>query len=566
MKYTYQSSFTPSDSVVSLLHRGKIMDPSESPADMVSRVVSALGEQERAFVDDTKKADAATDTFGHLVDEGSIVLSTPILTNAGRYTDRPLSACILPPISLREDADYLKLKVDELHQQGMGTGFNLSETADPVHILKLLNDIAVEGSKSGLEQRPVGNMAIISVYHPRIIDFITAKKEAPRKNEEWKFNISVDLDSAFFTALHNNQSITLQDGTTLDAQYIFQELCEAAHACADPGIIFLERMNKRNPVPALGTYKATAPCAEVGLAEGEACQFGYINVGNFIKNIHTVDPLESVDFDALEKAVQLLTRFLDDALEISIQHYASLQTQEIMRNKRKIGVGLCGVADAISRLGLSYSSAEARQVMTDILAFINYTSKVSSLELAAERGSCEAMAIKEGNRYYETPAFLTSLYGNKTARTVGKQQWEALDKKINDSGLLRNTSTVALPPTGRSALVVEASPGIEPHFTLEGINQSVSSAMVAKAKQSTQQIHLESYLAVARVISPLDHIHMAAALQTYTDEAISKTINLPKGTKVSVVKEIYLKAWEEGLNGATLYIDDTHSQQPRTLS
>jgi len=463
MQNLYTSTFQASPAVTKLLHDGHIIGNSETPADMIERIVAALGEQEFIFTKDSTRAAAAVARFGELLDSKAIVMSTPIMTNSGRHEGRPLSACIMPPISLLSDLKLIREKIDDLHQQGMGTGFNLTEVDNPIEILRSLNSIALHGSESGLEERPVGNMATMSVYHPDILEFIRIKKHAPRDKEPWKFNISVDLDEAFFDALDADADITLSDGTHVSAAEIFKEICEAAHISADPGVIFLERMNLRNPVPGLGTYKTTAPCAEVGLTEGEACQFGYLNLAAFVSGFDDGETLVGVDLDKLREATEILTRFLDNALEISILNYSAEETKAIMTAKRKIGVGLCGVADALTMLGLPYDSERGRQIMTDLMAFINYHSKLASIQLAEERGACRAMEMMhgEGNRYYDVDGgFLTMLYGNGVASTVSPDQWKALDEHIKSTGLLRNTSTIALPPTGRSALVSDASPRI----------------------------------------------------------------------------------------------------------
>lgn len=569
MNNLYTSTFQTSAKTELLLRTGKMIDEHETPRDMVTRIVSALGTQELAFNTDETQAKAYITRFGELLDDCSIVMSTPIITNSGRHDNRPLSACIMPPISLLSDLKLIRTKIDDLHQQGMGTGFNLSDIDNPVEILRALNNIALNGSQSGLEERPVGNMATMSVYHPDIIDFIMVKKHAARDNNPWKFNISVDLDEAFFDALEAGVDITLRDGTHVAAAEIFQNICEAAHLSGDPGVIFLERMNQRNPVPGLGTYKTTAPCAEVGLTEGEACQFGYLNVAAFITHFDDGATLDAINFDKLKEATALLTRFLDNALEISIANYSAPETKAIMTAKRKIGVGLCGVADALTKLGLPYSSQRSREIMKNIMAFINYQSKLASIQLARERGSCRAMDMLpgQGNRYYDSRAgFLTELYGNGTAEVVTAAQWKALDKQIARDGLLRNTSTVALPPTGRSALVISASPGIEPHFSLKDLDETVcGTADTFLSNGQHDAAFKQAYLATAKDIAPDDHIAMTASFQMYTDEAISKTINLPKNTPIDKVAHTYLSAWRSNLNGATLYVDDTHKLQPRSL-
>jgi ribonucleoside-diphosphate reductase alpha chain len=447
----------------------------------------------------------------------------------------------------------------------MGTGFNLDETADPLETLQFLNGVAIDSANSGREERPVGNMAVLSVRHPKIDDFITAKVDTTK---EWKFNISVNLDDEFMNALENNGVITLDDGTTRRARDLFDAICNAATVCADPGIIFLDRMNARNPVPGLGEYKTTAPCAEVGLIEGETCQFGYINIGNFAT---LSDGRPTIDFSKLEKTTAVITRALDDSLQVSQQNLEGTTIRDISTLKRKIGVGLCGVADALSIMGLPYDSPEARELMQDVLSFINYVSKETSLKLAEERGSFGAMNLLIGNRHTERPGHIETLYGDKDTNTVSSSQWQELSERVRTTRNLRNISTIALPPTGRSALVIDASTGIEPHFDPLQANERVVKALAEHVRTrfgadlhdpSTHTPEVTRLLSSAHSIEPLGHVAMAAAFQVFNDEAVAKTINLPHGSTPEDVAETYLAGYQSGMSGVTVYVDGSYTQQP----
>lgn len=573
----YESSFTPNSEALNLLRKGKIIDESESGSDMVERVVSTLAHEESSFSTGPETQQFAQ-KLGERMDDGRIIMSTTIMTNAGRYFDRPLGACTMPTSNLTQcDPDMLRNEIDILHQQGMGTGFDLNSLKDPVSMLKMLNDFALEGSKREEENRPVGNMAVLSVYHPRIMDFIRCKTDGADGSKPWKFNISVDLDDRFFAHLDTNGEIELLDGSRAGATEIFEEICEAATRCADPGLIFLDRMNARNPVPGIGSYKTTAPCAEVGLVEGESCQFGYINAGKFIKS-QPRGP--EVNFDDLKETTEVLTRALDNALSISIDRYLSPQSVHVMQQKRKIGIGLSGVADAISMAGLSYGSEEARKLITNILSFINYISKLTSIELAKQRGPALSMMQPIGNRYYDSNDYLSSMYGNhESTDSVDFLDWRRLGRVIKETRLLRNTTTVALPPTGRSALVYGASTGIEPHFSLERIDTNVRHEMARHIGRITGKavgldelaqyadLHdYKEYLACAQGIDPSDHLAMVSSLQRYTDEAISKTINMPSDSSTKDVAEIYREAYNAGASGITIYVDGSHRIQPVALS
>jgi ribonucleoside-diphosphate reductase alpha chain len=250
-----------------------------------------------------------------------------------------------------------------------------------------------------------------------------------------------------------------------------------------------------------------------------------------------------------------------------------------MSKKRKIGIGICGVADAISLAGMHYSSLESKKMVVDILSFINYTSKISSIELASQRGSALAMNMKNGNRYYDEYDYVTTLYANNTeSSSVGSDDWIKMAEFIKRTGLLRNTTTIALPPTGRSACIYGASTGIEPHFSIENANLLVKKSLARKIGRilgiNVDENSLLDHISDERVsplldsstsIQPSDHLSMLASLQKYTDESISKTINMPYGSTVEDVESVFLSAYEAGVSGVTIYVDGTLDYQPITL-
>jgi ribonucleoside-diphosphate reductase alpha chain len=306
MPKIYSSTFSPSSFVQDeILAKGNITMKDETPAQMVERVVAALYHEELRF-SQGESARIFAESLGMLMDAGDIVFSTPIMTNAGRGdVNYPLSACTVPPINLHADLNSVRMQVDTYHQEAMGTGFNFYDTKDPVATLIFLNQIALEGSRSGKEARPVGNMGICGIDHPRIVEFITAKML--RHDMPWKFNISINTPESFWLAVTENKLWTLRNGSTLYARELFQLITQAAHSCACPGIVFMDRFNRDNPVPGMGSYTSVAPCAEVGLLPGETCQFGYINIGAFVKN-------GNIDLDRLADTTSLLVRALDNCI------------------------------------------------------------------------------------------------------------------------------------------------------------------------------------------------------------------------------------------------------------
>ena len=446
---SYHSTFQPTTSAELVLRNGKILAHEESPQQMMERVVHTLFSVETKFKTNPTEIQRLEYEFGSLLDAGYCVMSTIILTNAGRYNDKPFSACTVPPIDLKKDMAKIKAVIDHLHQDGMGTGFNLDDIEDPVALLIKLNDIAATGAKSGKEDRPVGNIAVLSVCHPRIREFINAKNLADSSGKEWKFNISVNIDDAFMQAFLSNTTYRLRDGQEISARVLLGEMAKSVFICGDPGLLFMSRLNEGNPTPGVGDYVAVAPCGEVGLTSGESCQFGYINVGKFL--IEEKEQPLVVDFKKLEQATRLMVRALDNALELSIDRYAYEEQQRIMKAKRKIGIGICGLADLFMQCNIAYSSERARDLAKDIIAFINYISKSESHEIAKVRGSFEAMALPKGCRYNDNPGFIEQRFGKISTPHVSAKMWHELAQKIRDTKLLRNSSTVALPPTGRSS-------------------------------------------------------------------------------------------------------------------
>lgn len=573
-KIQYRSKFRPSDFVTDrILKGGKIITADETPASMVERIIETIYETELGFVD-SSQATLFAEKLGLLMDTNKVVFSTPVMTNAGREDfSRPLSACVVPPISLNRDLREVRSMVDTYHREAMGTGFNFDDVEDPVATLLFLNEVAVSGSKNGEEDRPVGNMGILTVDHPRIVEFIEAKRR--RRDVDWKFNISISTPESFWIAAEENLDWKLKNGATISANYLLNLISISAYECADPGVIFMDRLNRDNPIPEMGQYTSVAPCAEVGLLPGETCQFGYINLGAFVVN-------SEISIDPLGEAVDVMTRALDDCLEVSMKNYTFNFSRNVVSNRRKIGVGICGLADMLIALRIPYDSEKGRTLCRDIVAYINYRSKLTSHNLAFERGSFGAMNSFIGNSYYETPNFLERKYGNLDTEWVKMDDWLKLGQKIKSTKKMRNCSTIALPPTGRSALVIDASTGVEPIFTLfdhngsftQTVRQLLGDACTAEIEQSVRNgeklsnwfdAEICQLLKTSIDIAPKDHVLMIAALQPVVDESISKTVNLPHNALLGDIEEIYRLAYKLNLKGMTMYRDGIHQNQPKGL-
>lgn len=557
-----------------IMRDGKIIDDHETPEDMVERVADI------ALIDSGwQRSDVRfRDDIAAILHGKKFVPSTPILTNANRHTDRPLSACAVPPISLRSDLASIKRTIDSYHVQGMGTGFNFDEVDDPITMLRYLNDVAIEGAKSGNEDRPVGNMGVVSVYHPRIHEFIGAKLD---RSHEWKFNVSVNIDDAFMEAVFADLTVELRDGRSVSANVLFEEIASAARECGDPGLVFIGRMNRDNPTPLLGEYVSTAPCGEVGLAAGETCQFGSVNLGTMVR-LDARGEAE-IDYDELRRVTGLIVRYLDTALDFSLSRYSSPESTKIMSSKRKIGVGICGFADMLIRLGIPYDSPAARTLAEDLMSAVNFCSKEESIRLAQNRGAFLHFALSQ---HVADPSFIQRRYSPNPTGIVSANDWNALDATAKRSGM-RNAVTTALPPTGRSSLVFDCSQQIEPIFRLTTFGDDVrrdfrealcsrhgkgADVLLEEAKSMGHCADMDidrsikTVFKTATMISPVDHLDMAASFQRHTDESVSKTINLPANVGVGDIVDIYKRAYIANLKGITIYRDSSHDAQPVLLS
>lgn len=576
-RYTFEprTTFNPSRKAEEIMRDGNIIAADETPTDMLVRVAGIIPDIETQKFDTTEeKSYRFSQEMLDLFLERKVVPSTPISTNAGRFTERPLSACSVPSVDLNNDLSEIKEKVDTYHEEGMGTGFSLDAAENPIEVLMGLQEIARTGLEQDEQHRPVGNMGIMRVDNPRIKEFVTIKQQ--NQGEDWKFNLSVNVTDEFMDAYENEDAFELRNGETVDPEELMDLIVRCAWDCADPGLIFLDNMNRRRPFKQGLNYVSVAPCGEVGLAEGETCQFASINIAAFTDG-------ETIDWDALQDAVHKVTRFLDDVLEYSIDHYTHRESKEAMRKSRKIGIGYCGYSKLLAKHGLAYNSEEANQLLKDTLSFINYHSKRCSVELAKERGNFGGWEQSK----YAAPdtAFLTQKFGDKDSRVISTADWEELDRAITENGL-RNSTTVILPPTGRSAMVFDTSQQIEPIFSLsdrydrvnEEFQEKVQELEDVDAQQVIDQVHeqgscqdldlpddVKDVFRTAVEISHTEHFNVLVESQAFVDESVSKTINLPKDADPTAVREVYIAAYEAGLNGMTVYRNGSNTEQPMDL-
>ena len=353
-----------------VLIRSKITEPNETPQTMYEGVVNTIFAVESVWGINPAETAHSRDDFGQLMAERAVSFGTPTLTNAGRpeYVNAALSSCVVIPVDLRDKSDAAEI-IRSYYRQNMGSGFDFSPYDDPVALLEWLNNLSVEETATGQYDRYIGNMGTLHVSHPKIIEFIQAKKEKDLRH----FNISVDVNEDFMEAAIKGDPFQLADGTRIDAQDLLWSMAQSAVRNGDPGIIYLDRMNRDNPVEAMSPYVSTPPCSEMGLASGETCQFGYINLAKFTSP-------NGIDWEKLASATVLMTRGLDNAIEVSCGGYPGSESLRLANLKRKIGIGICGIADALITCGIPYDSDTARTLARDMLSYINLVSKKASVE------------------------------------------------------------------------------------------------------------------------------------------------------------------------------------------
>lgn len=497
-----------------------ICEKNESIHDVFKRVSKTINEVEEKFSDEENLSGFKEELI-HLLENQKFIPSTTILMNAGRFNDAPLSACSVPPVDLRNNLKDVKKTVDGYHFSGMGTGFNFDDLENPIDIIEYLNQVGIDGQNNEAQLRPVGNMGTISIDHPQILDFIKIKTSD--KDKQWVFNFSVNIPDDIIEKISNKKTIALRNGENISTEKLLDEISESIFFTGDPGLVFNDRLNQDNQVPSAGKYESLAPCGEVGLAMGETCQFSYINLGKFVKN-------GDIDYTELEKTIAMGVRFLDDVVEYNISKYSNEVSQSATKSKRKIGLGVCGFADMLDKIGIDYKSQKARETAEDLFSFINFISKKASVDLAKERGPFE----KFNESKYATENNILKKYSNHPTNKISEEQWLGLEKEVKEYGI-RNCATIALPPTGRSSLLIGVSPSIEPQF-----NEALE-------------------------ISPENQLLMIASIQKFVDESISKTINIPENSTVEDIKNILKTSINLPLKGITIYRDKSRNHQPINL-
>lgn len=520
--------------------------------------------------------------YSNLLDSGCFLPNSPTLMNAGNDLQQ-LSACFVLPIEDSMDSIFSSIKDAALiHKSGGGTGFSFSKlreakarvrttngvSSGPLSFLKVFNS-ATDAVKQGGTRRGA-NMAILNVDHPDILDFITCKEDI---TELTNFNISVGLTEKFMEAFYKDEEYNLVSPHSglvvkkLKARDVFDLIIEMAYKNGEPGIVFLDRINEHNPTPHIGKIESTNPCGEQPLLANEACNLGSINLAAFYSD-------GKIDYNGLKSVVEDSVEFLDDVINRSV--FPLPEINEMVKSNRKIGLGIMGWSDLLYQMEIPYNSDQAIELASEMMEFIDYHSKIKSMELAINEGAF--------------PNFKGSLYEtNKLKRKSVKLDWNELLSQLSKKGI-RNATTTTIAPTGTISMILNTSSGIEPQFSLvyvknvmdgdkllyinphfekaikdagiysnelmEKISDNGSIAQMDEIPDELKRIFVTSH-----DITPEWHIRMQAAFQKFTDNAVSKTINFKNSAEKKDIQMAYELAYETGCKGVTVYRDGSRDNQ-----
>lgn len=539
----------------------------ETPDGMFRRVALSIAKAEVHWGKTAEEIDGIASHFYESMVTGRFMPNSPTLMNAGKDNGLQFSACYVLPVedSIRGIFDAIK-NAAIIHQSGGGTGFSFSrlrakgsivsttqgEASGPVSFLRVFN-AATNSIKQGGTRRGA-NMGILDYNHPDIMEFILVK----RKREITNFNISLAITQDFIDAAQEGRDYDLIDPATkkvmgrLNARAVFDEIVESAWQSGDPGLIFIDRINQgpANPVPSMGPVEATNPCGEQPLYPNEACNLGSLNLLAFAIE---KDGAWQIDWEEMERTVRLCTRFLDDVIEVN--PYPLPEIDAAVKANRRIGLGVMGWAHLLFRLGISYDSQEALDLGRRVMGFINRIGHDESEKLAEERGPF--------------PNWSESIYA--TGRPI------------------RNSTITTIAPTGTISIIAGCSSGIEPIFALsfrhisgerkldfvdpvfESISKEKGFFSPALREKITEHGSLEEIPDVpadardlfkaSHQVNPEWHIRMQGAFQEFTDNAVSKTVNLPNQATREDIKRAYLLAHEVGCLGITVFRDGCLSEQ-----
>jgi len=546
---------------------GKIV---EQPVELFRRVADAISKGDLAYGKSQEDIKKTSDEFFTMMTALEFMPNSPTLMNAGRPLSQ-LSACFVLPIEDSMDSIFDSIKATALiHKSGGGTGFSFSRlrakaspvcttggiASGPVSFMKVF-DAATQAVKQGGTRRGA-NMGILRIDHPDILEFISCKDT---DGEITNFNISIAVTDIFMDKLKRGEDYDLIDPRTktsvkkLNSKYVFDLIVKHAHKNGEPGIIFIDRINRDNPTPKLGMIESTNPCGEQPLLPFESCNLGSINLYKLLNKNN--DGRYEINWKRLREVVYSTAHFLDNVIDIN--KFPLPEIEKNTKMTRKIGLGVMGWASALARMAVPYDSQEAIDLAEKVMSFIADQAREASIALAKERGAF--------------PAYQESL--------LAKMRSEPQ----------RNATLTTIAPTGTISIIAgPCSSGIEPIFAIcyyrnvmdndklveidpvfeelahergfysrelmEEIAEKGSIHDIEKIPQDVRRVFV-----TAHDITPEWHTRMQAVFQRYTDNAVSKTVNFSHNASIEDVHKVYMLAYELGCKGLTIYRDGSRDEQ-----
>jgi ribonucleoside-diphosphate reductase alpha chain len=540
----------------------------ETPEELFRRVAKNISEAELLYGADDGTRREWEEKFCSVLTALDFMPNSPTLMNAG--TDiQQLSACFVLPIGDSMDAIFDSVKNAALiHKSGGGTGFSFSRlrpkddvvqsthgiSSGPLSFMSVF-DSATEAVKQGGRRRGA-NMAILRVDHPDISDFIDAKNETDRLNN---FNLSVAVTEEFMEAVKAGSDYPLrnprtgEEGERLSAKDMLDRLIDSAWRTGEPGIVFIDRINRDNPTPLVGEIESTNPCGEQPLLPYESCNLGSLNLMSFL---HRDNDEYRVDHKRLGETVRIAVRFLDNVIDMN--RYPLPAIEKMTRANRKIGLGVMGFADLLVRLGVPYDSPEAVKLAEELMETIQTEATRATEALAEERGPFTNFADSVAGIRNEKPR--------------------------------RNATVTTIAPTGTISIIAGVSSGVEPLFALAYVRNVMDNDELIEIHPLFESIakeegfysddlmkHVAQHGTVADMeeiperwrgvfrtahdITPEAHVRIQAAFQKHTDNAVSKTVNFPHSATRNDVKDVFMLADSLNCKGVTVYRDGCRESQ-----